>query len=304
MSPSKLLANIHAICTIVPTKVPHKWSNIRSISIKTTNSVALPVYNKTPEELEQIRILAKEDKHDVVEVKGVEEENACDNKGKSKGKSVASTPLAKALKRQQAVKDTKNEEIPVEKSSRKKEADKIATSEGTVTSTSSSKKRKYESAHREEEMIASVTKTPKSSKKKMNKDKEEGASELITERKELKSSTKKRKDASATTSEDKVSQENDTLTKSAKKSKSIPSTNDDDNFIASKSFVGSKKGFVFKKSKLGIGYYRDVLPVVDKVWLSKLGKISGGAVGRDGGRKSMGHSMQRKKGGGKSRKSN
>ena len=88
MSPSRLLANIQAICTIVPTKVPKKWSNIRSISIKTTNSVALPIYNKTPEELEQIRMLAREDKNDVVEVKEVEDEDADDNdKGKSKGEN-------------------------------------------------------------------------------------------------------------------------------------------------------------------------------------------------------------------------
>ncbi len=312
MSPSKLLANIHAICTIVPTKVPHKWSNIRSISIKTTNSVALPVYNKTPEELEQIRILAKEDKHDVVEVKEVEEVSACE--GKSKGKNVASTPLAKALKRQHAMKDTKNEDLPIEKSSRKKgketvdkeKTDEIATSEGMVTSKSSSRKRKDESADREEEMIASI-KTPKSSKKKRSEDKEEKASELNMEHNEPKSSTNKRKGSSATTSKDEASQEKDTEPKSAKKSKSLsivpPSTNDDVNFIASKLFVGAKKGFVFKKSKLGIGYYRDVLPVVDKVWLSKLGKSGGGAGGRDGGRKSMGHPMQRKKGGGKSRKS-
>ncbi|KAL7431540.1 hypothetical protein ACHAXH_001517, partial [Discostella pseudostelligera] len=109
MPPSKLLANIEAICTIVPIKVPHKWSNIRAISIKTTNSVALPIYNKTPEELEQIRILAREDKHEVVEEKSVADEDAEEEKGKSKSKIVANTPLAKALKKQQAMKD-KDEE--------------------------------------------------------------------------------------------------------------------------------------------------------------------------------------------------
>ena len=83
MSPSKLLANIQAVCTVVPTKVPQKWSNVRSISIKTTNSVALPIYNKTPEELEQIRMLAREDKHDVVEAKLVTDVNADDDERKS-----------------------------------------------------------------------------------------------------------------------------------------------------------------------------------------------------------------------------
>lgn len=34
-------------------------------------------------------------------------------------------------------------------------------------------------------------------------------------------------------------------------------------FISSKKFQGAKKGYVFKKSTYGLGYYKDVLPVVD-----------------------------------------
>ena len=305
MSPSKLLANIQAVCTVVPSKVPQRWSNVRSISIKTTNSVALPIYNKTPEELEQIRMLAREDKHDVVEAKLVTDVNADDDERKSKGKNVASTPLAKALKKQQATKDN-DEEVAVEKStksSKKKrkeagveeETDKITTEDSTNKSKSSSKKRKDESTEKNVD-----TKKPTSSKTKANNDEEVP-----------KSSKKKRKDVSSeSTPKDESSREQESVPKSSKKSKSIStvtttSVNEDANFIASKTFAGAKRGYVFKKCKLGLGYYKDVLPVVDKVWLSNLGKSGGGAGGRGagGGRKSMGHSMQKKKGGGKSRKS-
>ena len=53
---------------------------------------------------------------------------------------------------------------------------------------------------------------------------------------------------------------------------------------------------MFKKGKSGIGYYRDVLPRVDKAFLVGLAKRGGG------GRKSMGGSMKKRKGG-KSRRS-
>ena len=137
----------------------------------------------------------------------------------------------------------------------------------------------------------------------MHKDEEVAEKEAVTE---PKSSKKKRKDASVSTSKEEAATTEQP--KSAKKSKTISTvspSNEDANFIASKKFIGAKKGYVFKKSKLGIGYYTDVLPVVDKVWLSTLGKSGGGGGGGargGGGRKSMGHSIQRKKGG-RSRKS-
>ena len=95
MSETKLLENIQSIAQVVPEKVPKKWSNIRSVSIKTSNSVALPIYNKTPQELEEIMRLAKEESKQAFE--NAEEEKI--EKPSSKKKK-ASTPLAKALKKQ------------------------------------------------------------------------------------------------------------------------------------------------------------------------------------------------------------
>ena len=68
----------------------------------------------------------------------------------------------------------------------------------------------------------------------------------------------------------------------------------DATFIPSKKFTGSKPGYVYRKDKQGLGYYRDVKPVVDKVWLAKL---QSGKAG--GGRKSMGGSVKKRRGGGR-----
>jgi len=82
------------------------------------------------------------------------------------------------------------------------------------------------------------------------------------------------------------------LQKAPKKAVAESATKEKANFIFAKKFSGPKKGYVFKKSKLGIGYHKDVLPVVDKALLAGVGKKTS-----RGSRKSMGHSMKKKKGG-------
>jgi ribosome biogenesis protein UTP30 len=233
MSETKLLENIQSIAQVVPEKVPKKWSNIRSVSIKTSNSVALPIYNKTPQELEEIMRLAKEESKQAFE--NAEEEKI----EKPSKKKKASTPLAKALKKQSS---EQVEDVIPSTSGKKKKRDAesaIEEKESSADTTTGTKKKKNES---------SVEKAPKSSKKTKTDDKEAN-------------------------------------TKKTSKTDSL-----EENFIPSKKFVGAKKGFVFTKGKQGLGYYKDIKPVVDKAFLASLGKRGGG------GRKSMGQTPRRRKG--------
>jgi len=312
MPSAKLIANIQSICAAVPTKVPRKWSNVRSISIKTTASVALPIYNKTPEELEEIMKLAKEEGKEAAK-----EEKANEDVGK-KRKLVASTPLAKALKKQKAAEKVEAKEVEVPVKSAKKSSKK--------------KKRKESVDETEEEVAVKVTKTPKSSKKKIIESVDEVKEE--EEKKEPtktpKSSKKKKKETAAV-----VEQEEEVTSKKAaktpksskKKSESVEEeevvkvvktpksskkrknkTEDtesvasskkspakEETFISARKFEGAKKGYVFKKDKLGKGYYKDVVPVVDLVWRDSLGKSGGRGV-----KKGPATAIKKRKKGGKS----
>jgi ribosome biogenesis protein UTP30 len=243
----KLLENIQSITQAVPDKVPKKWSNIRSVSIKTSSSIALPIYNKTPQELEEIMRMAKgETKQAADEEKRSEE---------SSKKKRVSTHLTKALKKQS------REQVDVAPTiSRKEKGDVESASEKTPKT----KKRK--------EPVDATLRTSKKTKKSdsdIEKTKEENTSLMKTP----KSSKKQEEDIT-----------------SAKKSLKSSSNSDslEGNFIASKKFVGSKNGYIFTKGKSGLGYYKDVKPVVDKAFLVSLGKR--------GGRKSINQTPQRRKG--------
>ena len=241
MSESKLLENIQSIAQVVPEKVPKKWSNIRSVSIKTSNSVALPIYNKTPQELEEIMRLSKEESKQAFE--NAEEEKI----EKPSKKKKAATPLAKALKKQSS------EQV-----------------EDVIPSTSGKKKKRDAESAVEE-------KTPKAKKMK------ESSADTTT-------GTKKKKSESSVEKAPKSSKKSKTDDKEANTKKTSKTDSLEENFIPSKKFVGAKKGFVFTKGKKGLGYYKDIKPVVDKAFLASLGKRGGG------GRKSMGQTPRRRKG--------
>lgn len=273
MDATKLLENIQSIAQVVPEKVPKKWANIRSVSIKTSSSVALPIYNKTPQELEEIMRLAKEESE-----QAVEEEDKSDKVSKKTKK--ASTPLAKALKKQSS---EENDIAPVT-SSKKKKRD----TESTVEETPKTKKRVTESA---------VEKTPKTKKRK------EAAEDTMTSSKKKKKKTDsdiekifyegddvKKTPKSSKKGKKEADDENTAVKKTPKSTKKAKTDSLEGEFVASKKFVGSKKGFVFTKGKTGLGYYKDVQPVVDKALLARLSKRGGG------GRKSMGQTQKRKKG--------
>ncbi|GMI03021.1 hypothetical protein TrVE_jg9734 [Triparma verrucosa] len=72
----------------------------------------------------------------------------------------------------------------------------------------------------------------------------------------------------------------------------IEEADEDSTFITAKKFKGRKPGYIFKKDKKGLGYYKDELPKVDKNFLEQLARQKGGGRrggggggGRKGGRK-------------------
>ncbi|KAL7548675.1 hypothetical protein ACHAWF_011944, partial [Thalassiosira exigua] len=294
MPPAKLLANVEAICAFVPTRVPRKWSNVRAISVKTSSSVSLPIYNKTPEELEEISKLARENKG--VAEKEEEHEDAGDKK-----KRKMATPLSKALKKQKAAEGEKREggRSGAEQSSKTKKTRKESLDgdeDLTEKSATSSKKKTKESIEnkREDDVVEKETNAPKSSKKKKKKRKESidgGNADAEPKNLRIPKSAKKERKAPAVEKVVATDATKESKTpKSAKKRKDKGDSADDADFVASKTFAGAKKGYAFRKDGRGTGYYKDVLPKVDAVWLAGLGKSRGG------GRKSVGHGMKKRRG--------
>ena len=292
MSHIKLLDNITAVCESAPMKVPRKWCNVRSISIKTVDSVALPVYNRTPEELEHIAQLAKVGSTSTPSsVSNEEDEEAKQKKKKVKSAMIVDTPLARALKKQ-----------------------KIVNTADAATDSNRTKKRKGTTDDENDESVIVVAKkASKSSNKKANtkselfEEKEDKSVGTTTTSTKLSTKTKSM-DTTTTTSSKKVklNTNDESVVKSPKKKKVDTkaggvktTTNEDNNFVSATKFTGSKKGYVFTKGKLGLGYYKDVVPVVDKLWRANLGSSSRGGGSGGNNRMSMGggQSMKRKKGG-------
>ena len=243
MPPKKLNENIQAIVAGAADKIPGKWGNIRSISIKLPDSTSLPVYNKTPEELEDIARLAGSTREKAAaeeeEAKKKSKKAASEEK-KRKKELAAKSPLVRALKKQKRADadEEEKEEIPpsVAKSAKKKKVEKNE-------KTPSKSKSKPE-----------ITKEDvKSEKKKKRKQSEDGADLSMKTKKESKSK---------------------------------------EEFIPSKKFVGSKKGYAFHKGRKGVGYYVDNPPKVDEMAMAALARLANTPMkgsrtpksGRKGGR--------------------
>lgn len=282
MTLTHLQSNIQSICQQVPLKVPRKWANIKSISIKTTASVSLPIYNKTLEELEEIKNMAdiigeNNAVNDDKKNKDNEESKLAEKKRKQE---LAKSPLARALKKQKnAEKEEEKETASKPKSSKTKrkepvDDDEVAIEREAVSKPKSSKKKRKES-NEEETTDEIVAKTPTSLKKKRKESVDEEEHVMKTPKEKKVKSAKKSKQQEA----------------EAPKSSKKTQIEDDAPFIPSKKFTGSKSGYVFRKDKQGLGYYRDVLPVVDKAYLAKLKSGKGG-----GGRKSISHTPKKRKG--------
>jgi len=99
MSPKNLTENCQSIIKEAAKKIPRKWANIAGIHVKTSASAALPIYNKTPEELVFLAKLASAEKKDSSDVQEQEEEKVLEKEKKSDGKRKDDkSPLLRALK--------------------------------------------------------------------------------------------------------------------------------------------------------------------------------------------------------------
>ena len=115
-------------------KIPRQWANVRAIAVKTSSSMALPVYNKTPAELMEIAKLAgldpvwnkvekkkKEKKDQPDDAKALQREEEKERKRKLSAKS----PLVRALKKQkQQEKEEANNSVSAEEDSKKEDKKK------------------------------------------------------------------------------------------------------------------------------------------------------------------------------------
>lgn len=255
MSPENLIANILHIATQLPEKLPRKWANIRSISVKTSDSMSLPFYNKTPFELQEIAKLAGLEDKDVAGKNGKTKDMALHEEGKetnekAEKKRKKKSPLLRALKRQQE--QSNKEEIQNKKLSKRQKITEQETI-GKKTVVKNGQLLNAEDCHEEESktkiLIPDTDGINVSTKK-------QGTSEKRKKERALNCSKASVEKASThEPSSEKVKTERET-------------------FIPGKKFKGSREGYVFKMGIKGIGYYLDVKPVVDPMLLEALGRMA------------------------------
>ncbi|CAJ1929179.1 unnamed protein product [Cylindrotheca closterium] len=190
MKPEALVENVAEIAKNAVPKIPRKWANVQAISIKTPESVALPVYSKVPSlmnEIDQEMDLNTEEK----EKNKVDKQQNPPKKDDAVQKKKTKSPLLQALKK-----------VDIEK-----------------------KKKRKESSDNDD-----VKKeTPGNKRKKAG----ESSGKQKAERKD---------------------------------------------FIAAKTFQGSKTGFVFRMGISGLGYYKDVKPVVDRLAMEAIKRMGKGSA--------------------------
>lgn len=267
-----LVKNVMAICAKeggAVGHIPRRWSNISAINIKTSQSVALPVYNKTREELSEIAKMAKVEVEVEVDDKSLAEKKGAGTKDKKRSRQLEMESIDDA-------------EVVAEKKKQKKE---LAAKSPLVKALKKQKKKKEAEAEIKTETEEVVAATPKSKKKKR--------SDSVDEVVEKKSSKKKSKEAAAAAAAEEAVEPVEAAPKSSKKktkkSKEAPAATEEPeaatpkakappkDFYKIKKFKGSKKGYVFKMGDKGLGYYKDVVPVVDKSLLKGgRGRSSGG----------------------------
>ena len=226
MPPKHVLENIQSVVENTVPKIPRKWSNIRSISIKTPTSMSLPFYNKTPQELAQISKMA-----------GLEEEQPQEkldgrHQKETKRNLAAKSPLVRALKKME--KDEPNDPKLSKKETRKS-IEKVKETYAPIESKEMKRKADKKDEEKSGKLKEVITESSQKTKRTMS------AGVDISKHVELKVS--KRETKSGEKVEKKMQ----------------------DNFIASKKYKGSKEGYVFRNGKQGVGYYVDVKPVVDRL---------------------------------------
>mmetsp|Transcript_37157 Transcript_37157/g.90107 ORF Transcript_37157/g.90107 Transcript_37157/m.90107 type:complete len:501 (-) Transcript_37157:1523-3025(-) len=130
----------------------------------------------------------------------------------------------------------------------------------------------------EDDKDKTANKEPSAKKTKQRK-------ETKTDEEPEKKKTKQSKAAAA------VEKNDDVVKTKEKKSKDTASKEEKREFVASKKFKGSKKGYVFRMGPSGLGYYIDVKPVVNPMAIEAIMKMS---KGRSAGSSRRGGSKKNK----------
>jgi len=91
-STTQIIENIEAVLQVINLKIPHKWKNIQSLHIKTSESIALPIYNSLPESVVRISTESKA----VVEEEPKEQESLVSKRKKK-------SPETNAIKRRKKI---------------------------------------------------------------------------------------------------------------------------------------------------------------------------------------------------------
>eukprot|EP00592_Proboscia_alata_P010434 CAMPEP_0194363092 /NCGR_PEP_ID=MMETSP0174-20130528/11014_1 /TAXON_ID=216777 /ORGANISM="Proboscia alata, Strain PI-D3" /LENGTH=587 /DNA_ID=CAMNT_0039136431 /DNA_START=113 /DNA_END=1876 /DNA_ORIENTATION=+ len=105
MSAEQLAANVNAIAHNAPSKIPGAWSNIRSISIKSSHGgcISLPFYNIAPEVLEELRSSSEVEEVAAAAKKVDEKKQKKEHDDEEKAKRKEKSPLLRALKKQKTI---------------------------------------------------------------------------------------------------------------------------------------------------------------------------------------------------------
>ncbi|GMH54794.1 hypothetical protein TL16_g12977 [Triparma laevis f. inornata] len=256
LSEKKLVENVLAVVENCVKKIPGKWGNIREIGIRCGQSATVPVYARTTAQLRDIEGLGKSSVSGVgvVETNLEVEEKIAKKKEVEKKKS--KSPLLNALKKK---KEEKQEEILEEEKSENRKA----------------KRAKKQPEER-----------PPVKEKKVTKKRKGSVEKEVEEEEEVEKVSPKKKTKKAAVEEKKA--EKKAEKKVEKKVKAVVkevSEDLDESFISKKKFTGRKPGFVFKKGKKGLGYYKDEIPKVDSAFLEQLQRQAGGGRRGGGGRK-------------------
>ena len=161
MAPEKLAENIVEIAKNAAPKIPHKWANIQVVSIKTPESVALPVYNKTPEALKELAKLAGlEEDIETPENEASDEEITKEEEPTNTKKRDTKSPLVRALKKQKKIEKEKQK---AEKKAKKQN------SEGREDTKKEQKRKSLDSgepAEISQQNMADMKKSPKQKKRR------------------------------------------------------------------------------------------------------------------------------------------
>lgn len=255
MPTTSLVDNIKQMIPSCVSNIPKEWANVRMLSVKSSKSTALPLYHKTPEELLQI---AQEYGMKPV-YKLSQPETETEIKEDTKKRTFTKSPLLKALKKQKIEQKTSSETKRERKSVEKKDTMEAVTTESPRKEVTAKENiRKSSSEKKNDSKIASKKK--ESTKEKSPPKKKEVEPKMSGSNKDSARSLQDPPREPAAT-------------------KSVESTKKAD-FIASKKFKGSQKGYIFRMDKSGLGYYKDVPPKVDPLALEAILRM--GAPSRKG----------------------